>query len=171
MTHSEEDGPAIATSLDGVTIRGERNMLAATAVPGIKGARAALETFYYAFNTRSVDLLKQIWADDPLTQLVSPFGFLRGSANNAAAYGQMPTAPVQMQTVLEDIVAYTTPTLAVFTMRENGTASQHNGMTELTGRTSCVFSFIASQSGSRLIYHQVSINDPDSLTRLQMPAH
>ncbi|PWT74735.1 MAG: DUF4440 domain-containing protein, partial [Chloroflexi bacterium] len=38
-------------------------------------------TFYYAFNTRSLDLLRQIWADDPLVQLDTPIaGIVRGSA-------------------------------------------------------------------------------------------
>jgi len=50
------DDRAVATALDGVIVRGEQNLLADTAMPGLTGARAALETFYYAFNTRTVDL-------------------------------------------------------------------------------------------------------------------
>lgn len=74
----------VATALDGVIVRGEQNLLAESAAPGIEGARAALETFYYAFNTRSLDLLRQIWADDPLVQLDTPLaGSVRGSASIA----------------------------------------------------------------------------------------
>lgn len=164
------DGFAVATALDGVIVRGERNLLADTLVPGVEGARAALETFYYAFNTRSLDLLKRIWADDPLAQLVSPFGYIRGGPGIAAAYERMSSGPARMQTILEDIVVYIAPELAVFTMREHGTGMQHNehgGKTELSGHTSCVFRFVASQGGWRLVYHQVSLSDPDSLARLQ----
>ena len=35
----------VATALHGVTVRGERTILAEAAAPGIEGARAALETF------------------------------------------------------------------------------------------------------------------------------
>ena len=167
-----DDEPAVATALEGEVVRGERNLLADTAVPDIRGALAALETFYYAFNTRSVDLLKQIWADDPLAQLVTPLvSHIRGSAGIAVAYGRMPSGPAQMQTVLDDIVAYIASGLAVFTMRERATLGQngeHDGTSDpLEGRTSCVFRFITSQGGWRLIYHQVSLSDPDSLGRLQ----
>ena len=80
QTNANADDRAVATALGGVIVRGEQNMLAATAEPGIAGARAALETFYYAFNTRSLDLYQRIWADDPLVQLYSPVaGMIRGS--------------------------------------------------------------------------------------------
>jgi ketosteroid isomerase-like protein len=170
--NDDADEPAVATALDGETVRGERNMLADTAVPGFKGALAALETFYYAFNTRSVDLLKQIWAEDPLAQIVTPLvSHIRGSTGIAAAYGRMPSGPVEMQTVLDEIVAYITSGVVVFTMRERATVrqhSEHDGMTDrLEGRTSCIFRFIASQGGWRLIYHQVSLSDPETLARIQ----
>jgi SnoaL-like domain len=170
--NDDADEPGVATALDGEVVRGERNLLADTAVPGIKGAVAALETFYHAFNIRSVDLLKQIWAEDPLAQLVTPLvGHIRGSAGIAVAYGRMPSGPVQMQTVLDEIVAYITPGVVVFTMRERGTVRQHSGHDVTTdlleGRTSCVFRFIGSQGGWRLIYHQVSLGDPDIFARLQ----
>jgi ketosteroid isomerase-like protein len=169
--NNDADELAVATTLDGETVRDERNSLADTAVLGIRGARAALETFYYAFNTRSVDLLKQIWAEDPLAQLVSPFGFVRGSTGIAAAYSRMRSGSVEIKTVLDDIVAYITPTLAVFTMRERGTIKQQDengGVTEpVEGRTSCVFRYIETQGGWRLIYHQVSLSSPGGVAQLQ----
>jgi hypothetical protein len=186
MTQESDDTTGLggAVMLDGVIVRGERNLLGDTALPGIEGARAALETFYYAFNTHSVDLLKEIWAaDDPLAQVVSPLGFARGSAQIAAAYGRVLSEPMGIQTVLDDIVAYITPGLVVFTERERGTDTQGDsggggsgggssrrsggrpGLVE--GRTTCLFRFLPSQGGWRLIYHQVSLSDPDTLARLQ----
>jgi SnoaL-like protein len=152
----------VATALDGVIVRGERNLLAETAAPGIDGARAALETFYYAFNTRSPDLYQRIWGDDPLVQLESPLaGSVRGSAAIAAFAARMLSGPVRVQTVLDDIVAYVTPELVVFTERERGTIthdndSEHEATSEVSeGRTICVFRFIAAQGGWRLVYHRV----------------
>ena len=163
---------AVATALDGVIVRGERTMLVDTAVPGIEGARAALETFYYAFNTRSLDLYQRIWADDPLVQLYSPVGgMVRGSASIAALSARMFSGSARVQTVLEDIVAYVTPDLVVFTGRERGTYahdSEDEAMSELSEiRSICVFRFVAAQGGWRLVYHHVSFDDADQLARYQ----
>jgi hypothetical protein len=171
-------GP-VATALDGVIVRGEHNLLADTAVPGIAGARAALETFYYAFNTRSADLYQRMWADDPLVQVSSPVGgTVRGSATIATLSARMlsGSARVQVQTVLEDIVAYVTPELAVFTGREHGTYTRDGerdaeaaaALAEV--RSICVFRFIAAQGGWRQVYHHVSLDDAEQLARYQRAA-
>jgi ketosteroid isomerase-like protein len=162
----------VATALNGVIVRGDRNMLAETAAPSSKGARAALEAFYYAFNTRSLDLMQRIWADDPLVQLYSPVaGLVRGAAGIAAAYKRGFSGSVRLQTVLEDIVAYVTPDLVVFTARERGTStheSEPEAMTEhAEGRSICIFRSIATYGGWRLVYHHVSLDDPDQLVRFR----
>jgi len=178
QTNANADNGAVATALNGVIVRGEQNLLADTTMPGIAGARAALETFYYAFNTRSPNLYRQIWADDPLVQVGSPVGgIVRGSATIAALAERMLSGPVRarVQTVLEDIVAYVTPELVVFTGREHGTYTpdseqegEHEAMAELPDvRSICVFRFIAAQGGWRQVYHSVSIDDADQLARYQ----
>jgi hypothetical protein len=171
MTQSkvDADGLAAATALDGVIVRGDRNLLADTADPGIDGARAALETFYYAFNTRSWDLLRQIWADDTLAQLDTPLvGLVRGFAAISVIYDRMISSPVQIKTVLDNIVAYVAPGLAVFTEQERGTYTQDNEndavAKELSGRSICIFRFKA-ESGWRLIYHRVSLDDQNSAAK------
>jgi hypothetical protein len=176
QTNSNADDRAVATALDGVIVRGEQNLLADTAAPGIEGARAALETFYYAFNTRSIDLYLQIWADDPLVQVYSPVGgMVRGSAIIAALARRMLSGPARVQTVFEDIVAYITPELEVFTGREHGTYTadrEHDAMVELPEiRSICTFRFIAQQGGWRQVYHHVSLNDADQLARYQRAVH
>jgi SnoaL-like domain len=175
QTNANADDRAVATALCGVIVRGERNMLADTAAPGIEGARAALETFYYAFNTRSLDLVQQIWADDPLVQLGSPIGgVVRGSAEIAALYERGFSGPARVQTVLEDIVAYVTPDLVVFTGRERGAYthdSEHEAMSDLSEiRSICIFRFIAEQGGWRQVYHHVSLDDADQLARYRSGA-
>jgi hypothetical protein len=172
QANGNADNRAVATALSGVIVRGEQNRLAETTVAGIEGARAALETFYYAFNTRSPDLYQQIWADDPLVQLYSPVGGLvRGSAGIAALSERMLQGPTRVQTVLEDLVAYVTPELVVFTGREHGTYtsdSERTPMSDLAeGRSICIFRLIAEQGGWRQVYHHVSLDDPDQLARYQ----
>ena len=172
QANANADDRAVATALGGVIVRGEQNMLTDTAMPGIAGARAALETFYFAFNTRSPDLYQQIWADDPLTQVYSPVaGMVRGSATIAALAQRMFSGPAQVQTVLEDIVAYITPELVVFTGREHGAYSpdgEHEAMSDLSEvRSICIFRFIAEQGGWRQVYHHVSLDDTDQLVQFQ----
>lgn len=171
------DDRAVASALTGVIVRGDKNLLAESAKPGIVGARAALETFYYAFNTRSLALYQQIWADDPLAQLNTPVaGLVRGSATIAALSQRMLSSPVQIQSAFEDIVAYATPELVVFTGRERGEYThegEHGTETERpTVSTSCicVFRFIAEQGGWRQVYHHVSVDDADQLARFQRAA-
>jgi hypothetical protein len=171
-TNANADERAIATALDGVIVAGEQNLLADTAIPGIEGARAALETFYFAFNTRSANLYQQIWADDPLVQVYSPVaGMVRGSDNIALFAQRGLSGPTQIQTVVEDIVAYVTPELVVFTGREHGVYTQggeHEAPAEpAESHSICVFRFIAQQGGWRQVYHHVSLDDADQLARFQ----
>jgi hypothetical protein len=172
QTNGNADEHDVATALGGVVVRGEQNLLADSAAPGLQGARAALETFYYAFNTRSPELYQQIWADDPLVQVYSPVGgMVRGSATIAALSRRMLSSPLRVQTVLEDIVAYVTPELVVFTGREQGMYthdSEPDAMVELSEvRSICVFRFIAEQGGWRQVYHHVSLADADQLAHYQ----
>src|SRR5215472_9045910 len=93
----------------------------------VSRARAALETFYHALNTRSLDLVQRIWADDPLVQLGSPIaGVVRGTDSIVALYTRGFSVPARVQTVLEEIVAYAVPELVVFAGRERGSYSTHD---------------------------------------------
>jgi SnoaL-like domain len=171
-TNTNAGDGAVATALDGVIVRGEQNLIADAAIPGIAGACAALETFYYAFNTRSADLYQQIWADDPLVQVYSPVaGLVQGHATIAAFAQRMASAPTLIHSVVEDIVAYVTPELVVFTGREHGAYSQGSEQ-EATAdladvRSICIFRFIPEQGGWRQVYHHVSLPDPEQLARFQ----
>jgi hypothetical protein len=174
QTNPKAEGSAVATALGDTTVRGQQNLLAESAEPGIAGARAALETFYYAFNTRSLDLLKRIWADDPLAQVDTPVaGLVRGSASMATLYERGFAGPARIQSALEDIVAYVTPELVVFTGRERGSYTRASAPAEAPQppevRTTCVcvFRFIARQGGWRQVYHHVAIGEAEQLAQFQ----
>jgi hypothetical protein len=62
-----------------------RDRLAEATSPDASGARAALESFYYAFNHRDLGALGRVWLDDPFVQLNNP---LRGTDEAVALYRQ-----------------------------------------------------------------------------------
>ncbi len=161
------DEYATATVLGDTVERGARDRLDEAVRPGVDGAHAALETFYYAFNTRSLDLLRRIWADDPLTQLDNPVGgVVRGTEEIAALYARIVAGPVRVRAELWDIVRYATPTMVVFAGRERG-AYEHDGASEpLDIRTTRIFRYVDGQ-GWRQIHHHGSIDDPERLARYQ----
>lgn len=102
MTQSDAEGLAI--DLEGVVVLGDRNLFTNTTIPGIEGARAALETFYYAFNTHSLDLLRKILANDTLAQVDTPLaGLIRGYEAISSIYDRMASSLMRIQTVLNDI--------------------------------------------------------------------
>ena len=51
-----------------------RNRLDETSNRSIEGARAALESVYYALNNREAAVLREDWTDHPLAQLNNPLG-------------------------------------------------------------------------------------------------
>jgi hypothetical protein len=57
--------------------RTAKNRLEEARNPKADGARAALESFYFAFNQRSLEVLRQVWADDAFVQLNNPLVLLR----------------------------------------------------------------------------------------------
>jgi hypothetical protein len=75
-----------------------RNRLAEAGMPTLDGARAALESFYYAFNHRDPTVLAQVWLADPLVQLNNPLGgILRGSDQIARLYQRIFDSPASVQ--------------------------------------------------------------------------
>lgn len=161
------DEHTVATYLDGVAERGARDRLAETARPDMDGAHAALETFYHALNTRSLDLLRRIWVDDALIQLDNPVGgIVRGMEEIAALYARIFEGPVRVRVELWDIVRYATPAMAVFTGRERGAYERDGASEPLDIRTTRIFRYVEGQ-GWRQIHHHGSIDDAERLARYQ----
>jgi limonene-1,2-epoxide hydrolase len=164
-----DDERAVATFLRDTVERGQRNRLADTALPGTDGARAALETFYHAFNTRSLELFRRVWLDDPLIQLNNPVGgIVRGAEEIAALYARIFEGPVRVRVELHDIVRYDAPGAVVFAGRERGSYERDgDDPVPLDIRTSRVFSYAPDRGGWRQVHHHGSIDDPESLARYQ----
>ncbi len=161
------DENMMATNLGDTVARGARDRLDEAARPGMDGAHAALETFYHAFNARALDLLRRIWADDPLTQLDNPVGGIaRGTEEIAALYARIVAGPARVRVELWDIVRYASPALVVFAGRERGVYERDGVSAPLDIRTTRIFRYVDGQ-GWRQIHHHGSIDDPERLARYQ----
>lgn len=149
-------------------VRGERNRLAETAQPTLKGARAALETFYYALNERALDPFRQIWLDHPLIQLNNPLGgIVRGAEPINTLYGRIFEGPVRVRVEFYNFVTYITSQMIVFAGRERGTYERDNNISPLDIRTTRIFLYSPVQGGWRQVHHHGSIDSAEQLLKYQ----
>jgi hypothetical protein len=155
------------TFLGETAVHGIRNRLAETDQPTIEGAQAALETFYYALNERSINVFRQIWLDDPLIQLDNPVGgILRGAQPIIDLYARVFKGSVRVQEFY-DIVVYASSEAVVFAGRERGTYEQGGSTCPLDIRTSRIFAYVPAQGGWRQVHHHGSIDDAARLSHYQ----
>jgi hypothetical protein len=144
-----------------------RNRLADATDPTATGARAALESFYYALNQRDLDALRLAWSDHPLAQLNNPLGgILRSGDAVVDLYRRIFTGPARLRVTFGDIVEYLGDTHAVFAGRERGSYVAADGAsTPLEVRTS---RYLRYQDGRwSQFHHHGSIDDPAALAAYQ----
>lgn len=147
--------------------RGERNRLAELDRPGSEGAEAALETLYYAINHRILSLFRQLWVDDPFSQVDNPVGGIaRGTGEIAALYARIFNGAVRVKVELGDVVRYATPEIVIFTGREHGTFESDGRVEPLEIRTTRAFRYVDGL-GWRQMHHHGSIDQADVLARYQ----
>lgn len=138
--------------------------LAEATTPGVVGARAALESFYYALNHADLDVLGRVWATHPLAQLNNPVGgILRGGDAVVALYARIFAGSMRLRIEFRDIVEYLDEDHAVFAGRETGTYGPDD--TPLTIRTSRYFRYVDGRWAQ--FHHHGSIDDPDALRAYQ----
>jgi len=148
--------------------RGAANRLADIRRPGIDGALALLETFYYAFNQRDLAVFRQVWADHPLIQLNNPLGgMLRGYDQIAALYAQVFDGPARVWVAFDDIVAYSTDAMVVFAGRETGEYAREDRVVPLAIRTSRIVQWFGPEIGWRQVHHHGSIDNAEALAVYQ----
>ena len=148
--------------------RDAQNRLAETVDRSVLGARAALETFYCAFNNGDIDLLRSTWLDDPLVQLNNPLGgLIRGLSSIVDLYGRVFRAPGEVWVRFEDVLELTTPATAVFAGREIGNFAGPGDTVPLSIRTSRFFTYAERAGGWRQVHHHGSIDDSELLARYQ----
>lgn len=132
-----------------------------------QGARAALETFYFAFHQRSIEALESVWGSGDLVTLDNPVGgVIRGARNVIALYRGIFSSPARVEVELRDIVELIGADTVIFAGREHGTFELDAATGPLLIRTTRVFHYLGGL-GWRMVHHHGSIDDPAMLERYQ----
>jgi hypothetical protein len=148
--------------------RSAANLIEQSGNQGIEGARALMESFYYAFNQRDLGAFKRIWAHSDFIQLNNPLGvMLRGAESITHLYEKLLRSNVSVWVELSNIVEYQTSEMVVFAGRETGEFTQDGVSIPLSIRTSRVVQWIKSESCWRQVHHHGSIDDPRLLSIYQ----
>lgn len=135
---------------------------------GIEGARAILETFYYAFNHRDTGVFERVWAEHKLIQLNNPLGGIRrGYEPIASLYRGIFDGPAKVWVDFFDIVEFGGGDTIVFAGREEGEFSVGDVVLPLSIRTSRVMQWLGPEIGWRQTHHHGSIDDPAELATYQ----
>lgn len=144
------------------------NRLPETVGEGIEGARAAIETFYYALNNQDAATLEAVWADDPSVLVYNPLGgIVRGRAAIGDLYRKVFASGRGVRVSFGDVVEYVGADHVVFAGRETGSYTAVDGsQVPLHIRTSRYF----RRDGMwwRQYHHHGSIDDPDALVAYQL---
>jgi hypothetical protein len=148
--------------------RDSANRIDGVREPGIQGARMLMESFYFAFNNKDLDVFGNVWANHEFIQLNNPLGgILRGYESIAALYEQIFTGTASVWVELSDIVEFQTEKMIVFAGRESGEFTKNNRTIPLSIRTSRVIQWFGSETGWKQVHHHGSIDDPHLLDNYQ----
>ncbi|TDO69308.1 SnoaL-like protein [Kribbella sp. VKM Ac-2571] len=145
---------------------GAQARVAEARLPGRDGALAALETFYYALNSKDLETLVAGWADDELVQLNNPIGgILRSREAVRDLYARVFAGTLNVQVTFGDAATYWLGDSVVFAGREVGTYRHPElGEQPLRIRTTRIFRYAGTW---QQIHHHGSIDDADALARYQ----
>ncbi len=135
---------------------------------GINGARALVESFYYAFNQRDMEVFAQVWANHELIQLNNPLGgILRGYEPISNLYRNIFTGHASVWVELDDIVEFQSDAMIVFAGRETGEFTKGWKTVSLSIRTSRIVQWLGTDIGWKQIHHHGSIDDAQLLADYQ----
>lgn len=144
------------------------NRIAQSKQYGIEGARALVETFYYAFNQRDMEVFAQVWANHELIQLNNPLGgILRGYEPIANLYRGIFTGSASVWVELADIVEFQSEAMVVFAGRETGEFTKGDKTVSLSIRTSRIVQWLGVDIGWKQTHHHGSIDDATLLAEYQ----
>jgi len=136
--------------------------------PGIEGARLLIESYYFAFNNKDLEVFGKVWANHQLIQLNNPLGgILRGYEAIAALYEQVFMGATSVWVELSDIVEFQTEAMIVFAGRESGEFTKNNRTLPLSIRTSRVVQWFGPEIGWKQVHHHGSIDDSHLLNVYQ----
>lgn len=145
-----------------------RNLIDLTKEKSLSGALACIETFYYAFNNRDLDVFNEIWLNHDLIQLNNPLGgIIRGIVPISEMYDRIFNGQARVWVELSDIVMYQSDDTVIFAGREIGESSSNDNTIDLQIRTTRIFGFSETDNQWFQIHHHGSIDDAHLLERYQ----
>lgn len=164
-TRPKPEPAAVGTLLASVFGRAARDRSDEAA--GADGARAMLETFYHAFNQRSLTVLEKVWAPDASILLANPLGgIVRGLGEIRALYRRVFEGPARVWVEYYDVTQFGDGEHAVFVGRERGELVHGDQRLPLAFRTTRYFQRIHGV-GFRQVHHHGSMDDPSALAAYQ----
>jgi len=148
--------------------RSARNLIAQATEHGITGARALVESFYYAFNQRDMGVFAEVWAEHALIQLNNPLGgILRGYEPISELYRGIFNGSARVWVELHDIVEFQSEHMVVFAGREQGEFTRGDVTLPLAIRTSRIVQWRGEGIGWKQVHHHGSIDDVQLLAEYQ----
>lgn len=151
---------------------GARNRIDEIAEPGMAGAVAALETYYYAVNRADLLVLLALWSGHDLVQIDDPVGGTERSQDGIAdLYQRILGGAMNLQVTFTDAATYDLGDAVVFAGRERGTYRRNDGRrVALDVRTSRLFGWDDAGQHWAQLHHHGSIDDPFALADYQATA-
>ena len=140
------------------------NRLDKANVISIEGAIACLESFYYAFNNKNIDVLRDVWYNNELAQLNNPLGgVIRGINPITELYNNIFQSNASVTVELQNIIYYHEINTIVFAGVEKGEFKKNDLTIPLTIRTTRCLGYIREQHRWYQLHHHGSIDDADLL--------
>ena len=162
-----EPSPPLGVSLDVTLGRAARDLRSEARSPDSSGARASLETFYHAFNKRSLAVLEDVWAPDATVMLSNPVGgVLTGIDAIKELYGRVFDGPARVWVEYHSVTEFIAGGHALFVGRERGEFEVGGQSISLAIRTSRYFRQLP-EIGWRQVHHHGSIDDATLLGAYQ----
>lgn len=154
--------------LDRTFGREAKNLIDLARHKNIEGAIACLETFYYAFNHKDLDIFKKVWLNHDLIQLNNPLGgIIRGINQITDLYSRIFNGQADVWVELGDIVYYQSDDMITFAGRETGEFKTGGQKIELQIRTTRFLGYSETEKQWFQIHHHGSIDNVDLLDRYQ----
>ena len=142
--------------------------IAAAKEPGINGALACIESFYYAFNNRDIKVFSQVWHNHSQIQLNNPLGgIIFGKSSITRLYEKIFTGPAEVWVTFSHIVVFETPKMITFAGQENGAFHKAEKELSLKIRTTRIVSYHEEAQQWGMVHHHGSIDDPHLLAQYQ----
>ncbi len=126
----------------------------------------AVNSFYTAFNTKNISLMKEVWSNTEESFMANPIGGIRkGWLEILEGYKKIFASNLSVYVEFYDFEFIESDNFFIVNGKERGTLTSNFGVLELKIRTSRVFK---TENGKwKHIVHHGSIDDPDLLRNYQ----